>query len=72
MVVMIETAEGRVCLTSDVKYNYWNLELNWPMGSFWDLPDLMRGYDRLRIEADIIIPEHDWQFRQQFPSGTIG
>ena len=72
MVVMIETAEGRVCLTSDVMYNYRNLELNWPMGSFWDLPDLMRGYDRLRIEADIIIPEHDWQFRQQFPSGTIG
>ena len=72
MVVIIETAQGRVCLTSDVMYNYRNLELNWPMGSFWDLPDLMRGYDRLHIEADIIIPEHDWQFRQQFPTGTIG
>lgn len=72
MVVMIDTAQGRVCLTSDVMYNYRNLELNWPMGSFWDLPELMRGYDRLHIEADIIIPEHDWQFRQQFPTGTIG
>lgn len=72
MVVLVDTAIGRVCLTSDVMYNYRNLELNWPMGSFWDLPDLMRGYDRLRMEADIIVPEHDWQFLENFPTGTIG
>jgi glyoxylase-like metal-dependent hydrolase (beta-lactamase superfamily II) len=72
MVVMADTAVGRVCLTSDVMYNYKNLELDWPMGSFWNLPELMRGYARLRTEADIIVPEHDWQFRQEFPSGTIG
>lgn len=72
MVVMVDTAVGRVCLTSDVMYNYRNLELNWPMGSFWDIQDLMRGYDRLRLEADIIVPEHDWQFLDEFPSGTIG
>lgn len=72
MVVMVETDAGTVCLTSDVMYNYKNLELNWPMGSFWDLPDLMTGYDRLRREADIIIPEHDWQFLEEHPSGTIG
>ena len=72
MVVMVDTAVGRVCLTSDVMYNYRNLELNWPMGSFWDIQDLMRGYDRLHLEADIIVPEHDWQFLEEFPSGTIG
>lgn len=72
MVVMVETDLGTVCLTSDVMYNYKNLELNWPMGSFWDLPDLMAGYDRLRQESDIIVPEHDWKFLQEFPSGTIG
>lgn len=72
MVVMIRTDVGTVCLTSDVMYNYRNLELNWPMGSFWDLPDLMAGYDRLHREADIIVPEHDWQFLQEHPSGTIG
>jgi hypothetical protein len=42
------------------------------MGSFWDLAALMRGYDRLRAEADVIIPEHDWEFRQHFPTGTVG
>lgn len=72
MVVMVETDIGTVCLTSDVMYNYRNLELNWPMGSFWDLPDLMAGYDRLHREADVIVPEHDWKFVELFPSGTIG
>lgn len=72
MVVMVDTDQGRVCLTSDVMYNYRNLELNWPMGSFWNLPELMRGYQRLRREADVIVPEHDWQFFEAFPSGTIG
>ena len=61
MVVAVETAIGSVCLTSDVMYNYRNLELNWPMGSFWNLPELLRGYDRLKMIADVIVPEHDWQ-----------
>lgn len=72
MVVMVTTDLGTVCLAGDIMYNYRNLELNWPTGSFWDLQDLMKGYDRLHIEADIIIPGHDWQFREEFPSGTIG
>ncbi|WP_157984024.1 N-acyl homoserine lactonase family protein [Nesterenkonia muleiensis] len=72
MVVMVDTAEGTVCLTSDVMYNYKNLELHWPMGSFWNLPELLAGYDRLHQEADIIIPEHDWKFRELYPTGTIG
>ena len=72
MVVMVDTPLGTVCLTSDVMYNYRNLELDWPMGSFWDLPDLMSGYQRLRQVSDLIVPEHDWQFREHFPTGTIG
>lgn len=72
MVVMVKTDVGTVCLTSDIMYNYKNLELNWPMGSYWDLPELMEGYDRLHREADIIIPEHDWKFLEEHPSGTIG
>ncbi|MBO1741277.1 N-acyl homoserine lactonase family protein [Leifsonia sp. TF02-11] len=72
MVVMVSTDAGTVCLTSDVMYNYRNLELNWPMGSYWDLPDLMAGYERLHREADIIVPEHDWKFLEVHPTGTIG
>jgi glyoxylase-like metal-dependent hydrolase (beta-lactamase superfamily II) len=72
MVVVVDTDEGRVALAGDIMYNYKNLELNWPTGSFWDLQDLMSGYDRLHLEADIIIPGHDWEFRERYPSGTIG
>lgn len=72
MVVVVDTDLGRICLTSDVMYNYRNRDLNWPMGSFWNLPELMRGYDRLRMVADVLVPQHDWQFREEFPSGTIG
>ncbi len=72
MVVMVRTELGVVCLASDVMYNYRNLELNWPMGSYWNMQELMRGYDRLHREADVIIPGHDWKTREDFPSGTIG
>jgi glyoxylase-like metal-dependent hydrolase (beta-lactamase superfamily II) len=71
-VVMVKTDIGKVCLASDVMYCYRNLELNWPTGSFWHLQELMDGYDRLNREADIVVPEHDWQFLKEFPSGTIG
>ncbi len=72
MVVFVDTEVGTVCLTSDVMYNYANLELNWPMGSFWNLSELLEGYDRIRRESDVIVPEHDWKFRTLHPSGTIG
>jgi glyoxylase-like metal-dependent hydrolase (beta-lactamase superfamily II) len=71
MAVLVETNSGVICLTSDVMYNYVNLELNWPMGSFWNLPELMAGYDRIRQSAKIIVPQHDWKFLQHFPTGTI-
>lgn len=72
MATLVETAAGTVCLASDAAYNYRNLELNWPNGSFWDLEGVIRGYARMRTEADIIVPNHDWRFRERFPDGTIG
>lgn len=72
MVVVIDTDQGRVALAGDIMYNYKNLELNWPTGSFWSLQDLMSGYDRLHQEADIIVPGHDWEFNKRYPSGTLG
>lgn len=72
MVVYVETLAGKVCLAGDMAYNYRNLELNWPTGAYWDLAALMRGYDRMHLEADIIVPGHDWEFLQRYPDGTIG
>jgi glyoxylase-like metal-dependent hydrolase (beta-lactamase superfamily II) len=69
---LVHTSTGVVCLTSDTMYNYRNIELDWPVGSFWDLPDLLRGMARMRHEADILVPQHDWQFAVEHPGGTIG
>jgi glyoxylase-like metal-dependent hydrolase (beta-lactamase superfamily II) len=70
--VMVDTAEGTVALAGDGVYNYKNLELNWPMGAFIDMEAVMRGFDRLRSEADVIVPNHDWAFREKYPTGVIG
>ncbi|MCW2952281.1 MAG: hypothetical protein JWQ48_1451 [Conexibacter sp.] len=72
MATVVETARGRVCLASDAAYNYRNLELRWPNGSFWDLAGVIRGYDRMRAESDLIVPNHDWRFRERFPDGRLG
>jgi len=69
---LVDTVEGVVCLTSDAMYNYRNIELDWPVGSFWDLPQLLRGMARMRGEADILVPQHDWQFLEEHPSGSVG
>ena len=70
--VLVRTGLGTVCLTSDVMYNYKNLELDWPTGSFWNLQEMLDGYERIRSEADVIIPQHDWQIMIEHPTGTIG
>jgi glyoxylase-like metal-dependent hydrolase (beta-lactamase superfamily II) len=72
MATIVETGIGRVCLASDAAYNYRNLDLNWPNGSFWDLASVLAGYARMRAEADVIVPNHDWRIRDHFPTGTIG
>ena len=72
MAVVVDTDAGRIALAGDIMYNYKNLELNWPTGSFWSLQDLMSGFDRLHLEADIIVPGHDWDFATRHPSGILG
>lgn len=70
--VLVTTELGTVCLTSDLMYNYRNLELDWPTGSFWNLQEMLSGYQRIRAEADLIVPQHDWQILLKHPTGTIG
>lgn len=72
MATLVNTSRGRVCLTSDTMYNYRNIEFDWPVGSCWDLRELLRGYNRMRAEADILVPQHDWQLLEMFPQQTIG
>ena len=71
-VVLVDTNAGRVCLAGDILYFYRNLELDWPVGSFFDLPELMRAHAWMRANADIIVPQHDWKFFELYPDGSIG
>jgi glyoxylase-like metal-dependent hydrolase (beta-lactamase superfamily II) len=70
--VLVDTDAGRVCLSGDLYFFYRNLELNWPVGSFFDLRELMRGYAWMTSNADIVIPQHDWKFFEIYPDGFVG
>ncbi len=72
LAVVVQTALGRVAIASDLVYSYRNLELDWPVGSFWDLNQVMRGMRLLSDRADIILPSHDAELWQRFPGGLIG
>lgn len=72
MVVMANTEEGTVCLASDFLYNYINVERGWPMGPIWNMTQWIEGYRYLTSQADIIVPNHDYQFFEYYPNGIIG
>jgi glyoxylase-like metal-dependent hydrolase (beta-lactamase superfamily II) len=63
MSILVETEAGTVALTGDIAYSYRNLELDWPPGVFHNVDELMRAYGRLRAEAQILVPNHDWAVR---------
>jgi glyoxylase-like metal-dependent hydrolase (beta-lactamase superfamily II) len=71
-VVLVETDAGRVCIPGDLVPFYKNLELNWPMGAFFDVQAVMRAYDWMRTHADLVVPHHDWQLFEYFPNGCVG
>lgn len=70
--VLIDTDAGRVCLAGDTLYFYRNLELNWPVGSYFDVQELMRAYAWMKKNADIVVPQHDWKFYELYPAGYVG
>src|SRR5581483_12385935 len=71
-VVLVETDEGRVCLPGDMIPFYKNLELNWPTGAFFNLTELIEGYQWMHDNADLILPHHDWEFFERHPTGSVG
>jgi glyoxylase-like metal-dependent hydrolase (beta-lactamase superfamily II) len=72
MAVFVETAKGKVCLASDFLYNYANLRQEWPIGPIWNMDEWIRGLRFIKGQADIIIPNHDFEFYQIYPDGIVG
>ncbi|GIX07552.1 MAG: hypothetical protein KatS3mg115_1955 [Candidatus Poribacteria bacterium] len=69
--IVVQTQEGRVVFTGDVAYLYCNLEENRPIG--WADPKAcLEAYARLRAAGEVLVPAHDPELLQRFPSGWIG
>jgi len=70
MAVSIQTAKGRVVL-SDSIFRYENFEQSVPIGVLENLFEFYDALDRVRKEADIVIPTHDNRLYVRFPNGII-
>lgn len=72
MVTMLNTSAGQACLASDFYYNYTNINHSWPMGPIWNMQQWIDGDRRIKGLADVIVPNHDFQVMNNYPTGTIG
>jgi glyoxylase-like metal-dependent hydrolase (beta-lactamase superfamily II) len=70
MAYFIETARGRVAAT-DCCFKYGNIEKMHPLGIMESLPECLEAYERLRREADIVIPLYDPEVMTRFPGGKV-
>ncbi len=70
MAYFIETARGRVA-ASDCCFKYGNIENMHPLGIMESLRECLEAYERLRNEADIVIPLYDPEVLRRFPGGKI-
>jgi len=69
--VSVQTEAGRVVLTGDVCFLYDNVERDVPVGFFTDVNQCLRGLERIRQEADIVVPSHDARVLERHPGGRI-
>jgi glyoxylase-like metal-dependent hydrolase (beta-lactamase superfamily II) len=67
---LIETGKGRVAVT-DCCFKYGNVEGDHPLGIMESLQECLEAYERLRKEADIIIPLYDPEVLRRFPEGKV-
>jgi N-acyl homoserine lactone hydrolase len=70
--VSIQTAAGKAIITGDVVSLYGHIEENIPVAYCHDLLECYRAMDRIRAEADIILPTHDPEVLVRHPGGRIG
>jgi len=72
--VLVKTKIGTVALAGDVVCKYENWNNNWigPGGNIWNLGQLVKAYETLRMCSDVVVPGHDWRVFKVFPNGIIG
>lgn len=70
MAVSIETAKGTVVI-SDSIFRYENFDRGIPIGAIENLFEFQDALDRIKKEADIVIPAHDNEVLRRYPNGVI-
>jgi N-acyl homoserine lactone hydrolase len=69
--VKVKTKSGTVILSGDVAFLYGNFERNHPVGLITNVQECYKAMDRIRREADIIVPGHDPEILSRHPGGII-
>ena len=69
--IKVQTEKGIAVLTGDVAFLYDNIEKNHPVGLSYSIPECLDAMERIRREADIIIPAHDPLVMDRYPGGRI-
>ena len=70
MAISIETAKGNVVI-SDPIFKYGNFDPGIPIGALENIYECRAALDRVRKEADIVIPTHDSEVLARHPGGVI-
>jgi glyoxylase-like metal-dependent hydrolase (beta-lactamase superfamily II) len=68
--VRIATSAGAV-VVSDCCFKYPNVENNIPLGVQESLEECLKAYDRIRKEADIVVPLYDPEVLERYPGGLV-
>ena len=71
LAIGVETREGRAMIV-DTIFHYGNIEGGPVLGITHSLLDVYRAYERVRREADIVLPGHDPAVLERHPGGVIG
>lgn len=70
MAYAIDTNRGRV-IASDCFFNYENVEQMHPLGIMESMEECFRTYERLRREADLLLPLYDPDVLVRHPGGKV-
>jgi glyoxylase-like metal-dependent hydrolase (beta-lactamase superfamily II) len=73
VVVTVDSDRGPVAIMGDVMHDYVNLDRWWPgtSNNYWNIDDLVRAYNRVREEARVVLPGHDWRLWDVHPGGRV-
>jgi hypothetical protein len=70
MAYCVDTTRGTAVI-SDAFFKFRNIEQNHPLGIGESLAECQRTYDRVRKEAQVILPLYEPGILQRFPEGFI-